>query len=89
MPREVAPISRAADQARGSAMALKTVASMRRISKHLTGAVDLAATLGKAMFDIGTKAKEGVDNQLSVVADAWAELLAGGDAGEPAVDGVG
>jgi hypothetical protein len=89
MPRDVTPITRQADQAHGSATALKTLASMKRISKHLTGAVDLAATVGKAMFDIGTKAKEGVDNQMNVVADAWADLLNGGDAGEPAVDGVG
>jgi hypothetical protein len=89
MPPEVAPISPAADKAHGSAVALKTVASLTRVAKQLTGVVDLAATFGKAMFDIGTKAKERVDNQLTVVADAWAELLNGGDTGEPAIGGVG
>lgn len=51
MPREAAVISLAADQAVGSTAAMKTVASMKRVSNHLTGAVDRVATLFRGIAD--------------------------------------
>lgn len=89
MPREVAPITREADQAHGSAMALKTVASMRRVSQNLTGAVDVVTTLFKGLADAGKKAIDRVGNHLSDVADALAELMSGGDVDDAAVTGFG
>jgi hypothetical protein len=88
MRREVTPISLATDQAHGSSMARKTVASMTRVSKHLTGAVDLAATFATGLAAGGKAAVEGLGNHMSEVADAMSKLLSGEGMDEPAVEGI-
>ena len=77
MQLDAPQITREADQSLGSRFAQKSVMSLTRVSKHLSGVVDLAATLFRGLAEAGKAALEGLGDHLSNVADAMAQMLSG------------
>jgi hypothetical protein len=78
MQLEKPQVSLAADQALGSRAAQKMVMSLKRVSKFLTGAVDLAATLANNLNDAARAAMDATSNQISAVGNLL-EMMALGE----------